>query len=416
MTTYPNPIGFAIVVLGGVALYTFYTFLYPIWHTLTRIEKSDRHTLQKHFIETAIGTAYIIAFDWETRHSLQSQRYIDRYLQSSTRAESLQRLSSVVCDLAGLVWMMMAIVATFSYGMDPLRLGFNLFITFHMSLSMETLLSGLNVLQNDLSVMKEMEDFMEMVPQENERSLQAPLPRPDQVNGHVKIVDASFGYGEVRLTGVTLDILPGSNLGIHGPGHCGKSAFVLAICGALAYTGSITIDGIEIRNIPPFRLADMVTVLPETPLVIPGATVLQTLFPPDCLKPGRLRTHMPAIRLIIYRLGLQDMIRDIGGFQGKFEDLLLKPDQMHLFTIARAMIKFLFHRNSVLLIDDIMSKLSAESYAIVRALVLDIFTQATNTTVQTFDHHHFTLTEPAAFARIEGGTIRRLAITNAQAN
>lgn len=182
----------------------------------------------------------------------------------------------------------------------------------------------------------------------------------------------------------------------------------------LPYTGSITIDDIEICTIPPFRLADLVTVLPETPLVIPGATVLQTLFPPELLKPGRLKTHMPAIELIIYRLGLEDMIRDVGGFQGKFEDLLLTTDQMHLFSIARAMIKFLFHKNSVFLIDDIRSKLSAETYAIVRALALDIFRQASNTIVQVFDHHHFTVTEPSTFARIEGGTVRRLAITNTQ--
>lgn len=197
--TDPSPIGFAIVALGGVAIYAFHTFLYPIWHTLTRIETSDRHTLQKHFIETATGTAYIIVLDWETRHSRQSQQYIDRYLQSSTRTESLQRLLSGACDLAGLVWIAISIITSFSGGIEPLRLGFNLYIAWEISWSMENLLIGLNIVQNGLCVMKEVEDFTEMVPQEDERSLQGPLPRPDQVNGHVKMTDASFGYEYVFL-------------------------------------------------------------------------------------------------------------------------------------------------------------------------------------------------------------------------
>lgn len=150
---------------------------------------------------------------------------------------------------------------------------------------------------------------------------------------------------------------------------------LLSLCGALPYTGSITADGSEIRNIPQIQLADIFTVVPETTLVIPGATVLQMLYPLELLQPGRLDAHMPTIELIIYRLGLEDLIKEVGGFNGKFEDLYLTTDQMHVFSLARALVKLTFYPNSVLLVDDIMNKISLETYNLLRWLMAGIFGQ-----------------------------------------
>lgn len=196
----------------------------------------------------------------------------------------------------------------------------------------------------------------------------------------------------------------------------GKSTLFLTLCGVLPYSGSITLDGREIRHISLLRLADMITVVPETPVVIPGATVLQMLFPPELLRPGRIDASMHTVELLVHRLGLEDMINEVGGFNGKFEDLYLTRDQMHLFSLARALVKFTFHRNSVFLIDDIMSKVSLDTYNLMSNLMIALFGPATNTVIMFFENHLFTMLEPGKFARIEGGRVQELDLTNAAEN
>lgn len=198
--------------------------------------------------------------------------------------------------------------------------------------------------------------------------------------------------------------------------NSGKSAFFLALCGVLPYTGSITVDGREIRNISPILLADIFTVVPETHMVIPGATVLQMLFPPELLRPGRLKAHMPTIELLVHRLGLEDMIMQVGGFHGKFEDLYLTSDQMHVFALARGLVKFTFHRNSVFLMDDIMSKVSLETYNLMSDLMISLFGPATNTIILLFGSHLFTMLEPTRFARIDNGRVQELDLANTPDN
>lgn len=125
---------------------------------------------------------------------------------------------------------------------------------------------------------------------------------------------------------------------------------------------------------------------------------------------------MEVIELLIYRLGLEDMIRDVGGLNGKFEDLYLTSDQMHVFSLARALVKWTFHRSSVFIIDDIMSKVSLETYNLMSELMTSLFRPATNTAIMLFDNHLFPMLEPTRFARIEGGRVEELDLTNAAEN
>lgn len=125
---------------------------------------------------------------------------------------------------------------------------------------------------------------------------------------------------------------------------------------------------------------------------------------------------MPIIELLIYRLGLEDLIKEVGGFNGKFEDLYLTSDQMHVFSLARALVKFTFNRDSVFLIDDIMSKVSLETYNLMSGLMTSLFGPATNTVIMLFDNHLFPMLEPTRFARIEDGRVQELDLTNAPDN
>lgn len=182
-----------MIVLGGLIIYAFHAFQYPVWHTLIRLEAEARRILQKHFVETATGSAHIRALGWETRHALQTQRYIDRYQQTAARLHSLERFILFFSDFLRIIWMASCVFAGLYFDIDPSRLGFILYLSFCMSSLIEYLLNGTNSLRNDLAVLNEVEDFVDTTPQEEERVV-VPLPDRLPVSGDIRLQDAAFGY------------------------------------------------------------------------------------------------------------------------------------------------------------------------------------------------------------------------------
>jgi len=96
---------------------------------------------------------------------------------------------------------------------------------------------------------------------------------PDQVSGRVVFDHVSFGYagpgnrpGPLVLTDISFTVEPGETIGILGPTGSGKSTLVHLIPRFYDVTsGSITIDGTDIRAIPQDALRKMVVVCLQQP-------------------------------------------------------------------------------------------------------------------------------------------------------
>lgn len=222
MATYPSPVALAIVLLGAALIYSFHTIQYPVWHALTQLETQARYIIQKHFIETATGSAYIRAMGWETAHSTQSQRYIDYYHQTGSRLDSLQRWILLFCDTFRVLWIAISIAISLHYNMDPCRLGLALYLAFCMSRTVGSIITYSNSLRNDLCLFKEMENFIETTPQE-EKLVEAKAPplRQSQVRGDIQLREVSVGYDaeDYILSDINLNIPSGLRLGVQGQGE-----------------------------------------------------------------------------------------------------------------------------------------------------------------------------------------------------
>lgn len=158
------------------------------------MDASARQTLQEHFVETATGSVYIRALGWELKHSLQSQQCIDRYQQTGKITESFQRWLDLCYDGIRLAWIAISIHVGLHYNANPGRLGLSIYTAFLTRFLTEYLFEGLNMMRNDLSIMKEMEDFIETTPQEEKQDTSLRVPERPLVIGDVKIQDAGFGY------------------------------------------------------------------------------------------------------------------------------------------------------------------------------------------------------------------------------
>jgi ATP-binding cassette subfamily B protein len=129
---------------------------------------------------------------------------------------------------------------------------------------------------------------------------------PAQVTGHVRIEDVSFAYpgaDRAAVAGVNLDIPAGSTLALVGETGSGKTTLASLI--ARLYdpsSGSIRIDGIDIRDIRLCDLAAIVGVVSQETYLL-HTTVRENLRTdrgrgpgrpdprPDRRAPGRLRHH-----------------------------------------------------------------------------------------------------------------------------
>jgi ATP-binding cassette, subfamily B, bacterial len=96
--------------------------------------------------------------------------------------------------------------------------------------------------------------------------------RIDRVSGHVRIARVTFGYERDRpiLNDVTLEVRPGETLAIVGPTGAGKST----LAGLLPrfhdpWSGVVTLDGVDVRDIALKSLRSQVAVVLQEPFLFP---------------------------------------------------------------------------------------------------------------------------------------------------
>lgn len=122
---------------------------------------------------------------------------------------------------------------------------------------------------------------------------------PSQVNGKISFERVSFGYlNEERnaistvLSDINLIIEPGETIGILGSIGSGKSSLISLIPRFYDVTvGKVTIDGIDVREIPLSTLCSIVGFCPQEPVLLSG-TVQDTITFSD---PGMSHDRMVEI-------------------------------------------------------------------------------------------------------------------------
>lgn len=145
----------------------------------------------------------------------------------------------------------------------------------------------------------------------------------------------------------------------------------------MSYTGSIKIDGIEVRDIAPDVLQSRITIITQEPVVFPG-TIRQNLIPDEFLVENiDENLYLVPIYYILDGVQLLSHIELHGDLDLPLADLNLSPSQLQRFSLAQALMSHfiaqLTKKKKIVLVDDATSNVDRETRECMAKIMKEIF-------------------------------------------
>ena len=160
--------------------------------------------------------------------------------------------------------------------------------------------------------------------------------------------------------------------------NSGKSSIAMALLGFMEYTGTITIDGINIRRVPRQTLREVITIISQSNFILQG-TLRENLFPWSIgLTRDQSQMDPIAAGCLLERLGIMPLLgEDQKNLDREMSELNLSYGQKQLVGIARACLRQISENTKIILLDEATSSLDKETEAMVLEVLNDIFKDCT---------------------------------------
>jgi ATP-binding cassette subfamily B protein len=186
------------------------------------------------------------------------------------------------------------------------------------------------------------------------------LPAPAQ--GRVKAQAVAFTYPSrpehPALAGIDLEIAPGEQIALVGPSGAGKSTlFHLLLRFYDPQQGSLRLDGVDLRELPPSEFRRQIVIVPQDPVIF-GADALENIRYGLDVDDDAVEAAARAAHAHEFLMRLPDGYRTFLGERG----VRLSGGERQRIAIARAILR----DPAVLLLDEATSALDAESERLVQ--------------------------------------------------
>ncbi len=186
---------------------------------------------------------------------------------------------------------------------------------------------------------------------------------PENLDGDIEIKDLSFSYdGEKTvLNDISATFKKHELISIVGESGCGKSTLASLLCGTTkGYIGSITIGGVEIKDIDEKTLMNNITAVNFNSYIFAG-TVRENMFIAD--KSASDEKMIEALKMV----NLWSFLSEQDGLDTKLnqQGSNFSGGQRQRLAIARA----LLHNTPIYVFDEVTSNIDAESENDIMAVI-----------------------------------------------
>ncbi|KAI4743295.1 putative multidrug resistance protein [Aureobasidium sp. EXF-12298] len=328
--------------------------------------------IYSHFIEVGEGVATIRAFGWQEDAKERNADLLDASQTPYYLMYCIQRWLQLVLDLLvavmAVVVMALAVSLRSSTSAGLLGVALNNILGFNQSLG--RLVREWTNLETSLAAISRVKSFSETTGSERDCDYaDARLSSwPSSGNFVLSNVTASYTSDDSRLVldDISFEILAGQRIGICGRTGSGKSSLLLTFLRLLELSsGSITIDGLDIANIPLQRLRSSITTVAQDPLLLP-ISIRKNL---DLHGTATDESIIVALRKVC----LWDMISERGGLDAILLKDSVSQGQLQLIALARALLQ----TTMILLLDEATSNLDSATDQIMQKVIQDEFRSCT---------------------------------------
>ncbi|TWU71096.1 hypothetical protein ED733_000130 [Metarhizium rileyi] len=270
----------ALVPVAVAFLYALQKFYLRTSRQLRLLDLQTSAPLYTHLLETIDGLSTIRAFGWQSATTEEALRLLDQAQKPHYLLFCVQRWLTLVLDLfvaaCGVVLMTFSVVLPWSASAGSIALA--LVNLIGLSQLLTHVISTWTTLETSLGAIARLKSFEKSTPQEPCLTEQAREP-PDvwPSSGSIQIKDITASYSTVPgsapvLCNVSLDIRPGEKVAVCGRTGSGKSSLLLTLFRLLELnSGSIIIDGQDIRELHHDTLRQRLISIPQEATVFPGS-------------------------------------------------------------------------------------------------------------------------------------------------
>ncbi len=216
--------------------------------------------------------------------------------------------------------------------------------------------------------MDKSEEFLNQVLGEEERTIGT--RRPEALTVQFTAARAQWSEDSLRHVPITFDISAGDWVNLEGESGIGKSSLALALLGLIPYEGSITIGGIEVREIDPSFISENFTASLQGDHIFASSVR-------ENLRIGNQEATDDQLRGILESVGLGELAQDLDALLGSFGKNLSGGEQQRL-KIARALLR----DTPVYIFDEPTEFLDASNRELIEELLLKNLEEKTVIVIQ----------------------------------
>ncbi|ATY61286.1 ABC multidrug [Cordyceps militaris] len=372
--------------------------------------KSPLYTL---FQDVGDGIMHIRAFQWESDIKWQGYGLLDYSQRPYYYMYAIQRWLALVMDLtvAGVAMLLVGLAVNLPDKTSGGAIGLSLVTLINLSESMSYLVKDWSNLETSLGAMARVREFNNTTPLEAEPVLKPGEQLPDNWPslGRVDLAGVTAKYDPQDLSSrpvlkdMSLTVQPHEKVAIIGRTGSGKSSLLLALLSFLDYSGTIRIDGRDVRSIPPDLLRSRIITVSQDDVEL-AASIRVNLNPYEARDDSdRICDDVMIDHLT--RVKLWPLIQAHGGLDVQLRDLAFSKGQKQLLCIARAMLRRQHTSASLVLIDEATSSVDEETDEEIQAEIAAAFAHCT---VLTVTHRMSAVHHADVIVEMENGNLNRV--------